>query len=136
MRDKMPCDDKLKERGCCLASICNLCGNHEESTFHLFFLCSYSTRIWIWLASILQTSIQITSAEEVWNLCNRGWLAHCQLTVKAAIIFTINAIWYSRNVVRFKQKKNHPLEVCYFHHHFGSFYFCWKLKASRKYFNA
>jgi len=104
MHDKLPSDDKLKERGCCMASICNLCGNQEESTFHLFFICSYSARIWNWLSSILQIPIQISSVEEVWNLCNRGWSPHCQLTVKAAIIFAFNAIWFYRNASRFNNK--------------------------------
>lgn len=38
----------IKKRGFCGPSICFLCGNREESSSHLFFLCSFSTEIWRW----------------------------------------------------------------------------------------
>lgn len=104
MHDKLPCDENLKHRGCSLASICNLCGKHEDSTSHLFFQCSYSMQIWRWFESIIQLTIQFSDIEDVWNLCNRGWSPHCQLTVNAALIFIFNAIWFSRNSARFNNK--------------------------------
>lgn len=45
MHDRMPIDEKLKERDCKFPSICTLCLSQEETTFHLFFACPYAMRI-------------------------------------------------------------------------------------------
>ena len=45
MHDKVPCDDKHKESGCNIPSVCNLCGSSEESTFQLFLLCAYFVQV-------------------------------------------------------------------------------------------
>ncbi|XP_045791752.1 uncharacterized protein LOC123886479 [Trifolium pratense] len=44
MLDKVPTDDKLMERGCCLPSMCSLCNTTFESSFHLFFTCRNNAR--------------------------------------------------------------------------------------------
>jgi hypothetical protein len=36
MHNNVPIDDKLMERGCCIASVCNLCNKHVETSSHLF----------------------------------------------------------------------------------------------------
>lgn len=57
LNDKIPTYEKLMERGCNLPSICNLCLSSVETTYHLFFNCSYAVRLWSWLASSLNLSI-------------------------------------------------------------------------------
>lgn len=103
----IPCDDKLKQRGCNIPSKCNLCGRQEESIFHLFFLCDFAVHIWRWLGTILQTNLQFLSIQEVWSLCDRGWSPHCKLVMQAAIVNIFYVIWQSRNAVRFNNKSTH-----------------------------
>lgn len=59
MHDNMPTDERLMERGCNLSSICNLCLNHAETTFHLFFDCPYAVRIWNWLSATLSINLHV-----------------------------------------------------------------------------
>ena len=51
--NKLPNDDNLKNRGCCLPSMCTLCRRHEESIFHTFFECSYAANLWNWFADAI-----------------------------------------------------------------------------------
>jgi hypothetical protein len=37
MYDKLPTDENLMPRGCYLPSMCSICKNHVDSTFHVFF---------------------------------------------------------------------------------------------------
>jgi hypothetical protein len=53
MYDKLPTDEKLMIRGCHLPSMCSICKNQVDSTFHLFFECGYVVRTWSWLAGCL-----------------------------------------------------------------------------------
>jgi ribonuclease HI len=45
--------------------------------------------------------------EDIWKICQRNWNPQCKLTITAALINILNAIWYSRNQQRFKDKKIH-----------------------------
>jgi ribonuclease HI len=105
MHDKLATDENLKLRGCSLPSICSLCSNYEESTFHLFFECSFSSSLWCWLASILNQTLNFQSIEDLWKLCDRGWNAQRKLVIKATIVNIINMIWLARNNMRFNNKK-------------------------------
>lgn len=67
MWDKLPIDEKLSQRGCCLPFMCSLCGSQIETTFHLFFECIYAYNIWCWFASILNCPLQFQSIEDIWN---------------------------------------------------------------------
>jgi hypothetical protein len=49
MHDKLPTDEKLSLRGCYLPSMCSICKRQAESTFHIFFECSYAVKTWSWL---------------------------------------------------------------------------------------
>jgi hypothetical protein len=73
MLDKVPTDDKLMERGCCLPSMCSLCNSTVESTFHLFFTCRFAFSIWCWLAIVLNLTLHFQNIEDIWNLCERSW---------------------------------------------------------------
>jgi len=46
MYDKLPTDDNLMARGCILPSMCFLCSNSLETSFHLFFECPFAIRLW------------------------------------------------------------------------------------------
>jgi hypothetical protein len=123
MHDKVPCDEKLKERGCYIPSICNLYGKQEETTLHLFFLCNSYVQIWRWIASILQFSFQFSSLYDIWSLCSRGWSPHCKLAIQAALVYILNAIWSSRNAAKV-QKQENPMAINFIFHYLRCFFLC------------
>jgi len=105
MLGKLPTDDMLAQRGCCLPSICSLCQSYAETQLHLFFDFPYALKMWNWLAATLDTSLHFQSLEDIWNLANRFSNKQCKVVVNAALVFTINAIWYARNQMRFNNYK-------------------------------
>jgi ribonuclease HI len=102
--DKIPTDENLKSRGCCIPSMCNLCSKHEESSFHLFFECWFAVRLWSWLAGCLNMTLQFTAMEDMWKLCDLNLSPQSKITLAAAIINLLNTIWFARNQWRFKDK--------------------------------
>jgi hypothetical protein len=104
MHQKMPTGENLMIRGCALPSMCNLCNSHIESSFHIFFECSFAIRLWSWLAGCLNITIQFTCMEDMWNLCDLNWSPQSKVTITAAIINLLNSIWFTRNQVRFNNK--------------------------------
>jgi hypothetical protein len=86
MLDKLPTDDKLKDRGCCLPSMCSLCKIHSETLFHLFFECDFSFGLWRWLATSLNLVLRFQSMEDIWSLCDRARSPQCKIVIKAALI--------------------------------------------------
>ncbi|RHN73363.1 putative ribonuclease H-like domain, ankyrin repeat-containing domain-containing protein [Medicago truncatula] len=107
MHDKLPTDENLSLRGCSLPSMCSLCLSCFETSYHLFLQCPYAKNIWRWFASILNINLQIQNFEDIWKICSRNWNPQCKLTITAAIINILNAIWYARNQQRFQDKKIH-----------------------------
>lgn len=97
MHNKLPTDENLITRGCHLPSRCSLCSIHEESTFHLFFQCSYAIRLWCWLASMFNFPLHFQHIEDIWTVCDKPWNPQCKLVVTSALINLINSIWYARN---------------------------------------
>lgn len=104
MHDKLPNDEHLMDRGCYTPSMCSLCHSNVENSFHLFFECPYSIKLWCWFASVLNMNLQFHDIADIWKLCDRGWTPQCKLVVKASIINIINSIWFSRNQARFNDK--------------------------------
>jgi hypothetical protein len=102
--DKIPTDDHLKSRGCYVPSMCNLCSNHEETSFHLFFECWFAIRLWSWLAGCLNLTLQFTNMEDMWKLCELNWSPQSKTTLAAAIVNLLNTIWFARNQLRFSDK--------------------------------
>jgi ribonuclease HI len=102
--DKIPTDEHLKGRGCYIPSMCNLCSNHEETSFHLFFECWFAIRLWSWLAGCLNLTLQFTNMEDMWKLCELNFPPQSKITLAAAIINLLNTIWFARNQLRFKDK--------------------------------
>jgi hypothetical protein len=104
MHDKMPTDEKLMERGCAIPSMCNLCNNHVETSFHLFFECHYAIKLWSWLAGCLNVTLQFYSNDDIWKLCDLIWSPQSKVTITAAIINLLNTLWLVRNKARFDNK--------------------------------
>ncbi|GAU26607.1 hypothetical protein TSUD_102140 [Trifolium subterraneum] len=105
LHHKLPTDDKLMMRGCLMPSVCNLCFCCSETIEHLFFYCPFALSIWNWFSSLINLHFTITSTDEPWNLCNRGWGPQCKIVITAAIINIINVIWYNKNQCRFNNAK-------------------------------
>jgi ribonuclease HI len=101
MHGKMPTDENLMARGCAIPSICNLCNNHVETSFHLFFECPFAVKLWSWLAGCLDITIQFYSMDDIWKLCDNNWAAQSKVTLTAAIVNLLNTIWFARNQARF-----------------------------------
>ncbi|CAJ2628490.1 unnamed protein product [Trifolium pratense] len=45
--------------------------------------------------------------DDIWHLCDNGWSPQCKITIKAALINLLNAIWFARNNARFNNKVTH-----------------------------
>ncbi|WJX14219.1 hypothetical protein P8452_04514 [Trifolium repens] len=101
MHEKMPTDENLMTRGCAIPSMCNLCRKQVETTFHLFFQCDFARILWSWFAGCLNLTIQFTTMEDMWKLCDLNWSPQAKITVTAAIINLLNTIWLARNQARF-----------------------------------
>jgi ribonuclease HI len=104
MHSKVPTDENLMARGCYIPSMCNLCNNHIETSFHIFFECPFAVRLWSWLAGCLNKALQFTSMEDMWRICEWQWSPQCKITVTAAIVNLLNTIWLARNQVRYNNK--------------------------------
>jgi ribonuclease HI len=104
MHDKVPTDENLMSRGCSIPSICNLCSCHVETTFHLFFECSYAIRLWSWFAGCVNQVLHFSSLEDMWKIADLNWSPQCRVTIIAAIVNLLNTLWLVRNQARFNNK--------------------------------
>jgi hypothetical protein len=105
MLEKLPTNEKLSHRGFNLPSMCSLCNRTQETSFHLFFGCIYSCNIWCWLSKMLNIPLHFQDIEDIWTTSDRFSNHQTKLVVNSAIINIINAIWFSRNQLRFNNKK-------------------------------
>jgi hypothetical protein len=97
MHEKLPTDENLMTRGCAVPSMCNFCCNHVETSFHIFFECQFAIKLWSWLAGCLSSTLQFTSMEDIWKLCDLHWSPQSKITLAAAIVNLIHTIWVVRN---------------------------------------
>ena len=107
MHNKVPSDEMLQSRGINISSMCSSCSIQGESTFHLFFGCSFSMNLWNLLFSILNTSIHFNSVEGFWLLLDRNWSKQCNLVINACMVNILIIIWFRRNQIRFQNKVLH-----------------------------
>lgn len=105
MHNKLLTDENMMGRGCCIASMCSTCNNATESIFHPFFQCLVAMKIWSWLASMLNTNLQLSSPDNIWKLCDKSWTPQRKVVVKAVIINILSTIWFIRNQARFQEKR-------------------------------
>lgn len=83
MHDRVPTDEKLKERGVSLPSVCSCCQNSEETTFYLlFFQCDFALKMLSWLATILNYSLHFNSLNGIWGLCDNPWTPKCKVVIQ------------------------------------------------------
>ncbi|KAF1876299.1 hypothetical protein Lal_00029646 [Lupinus albus] len=61
--------------------------------------------LWEWLSRIFDFHIDLTSIESIFLGCNGKWSPQVHGVLEAAIIHTINTVWYCRNLWRFENKK-------------------------------
>jgi hypothetical protein len=101
MHGKVPTDENLMTRGCFIPSMCNLCNSHVETSFHIFFECSYAIKLWSWLAGCINQVIHFSTMEDMWKLCELHWSPQSKVTMTAAIVNLLNTIWLARNQSRF-----------------------------------
>lgn len=102
--NRMPTDDNFHKRGCVTVSICSLCYKDAESSYHLFLNCQFKKSLWLWLDSSLQMSIDTSSLEALFSICNKGWSMQMKDVICAAFINILWIIWFSRNKFRFDNK--------------------------------
>lgn len=101
MHNKIPSDDQLRQRGISGPSMCSCCKAAYESSFHLFFECSFSMNIWRWIVTILNKAIQFSSLKDIWLICENNWSPQCKVAIQSVLVNIINIISYSRNQIRF-----------------------------------
>ncbi|GAU26383.1 hypothetical protein TSUD_221100 [Trifolium subterraneum] len=104
LHGKLPTDENLSLGGCCIPSMCNLCGLAAESTSHLFLTCNFATSIWKWLGSILQVHCSFSSINDSLKLCSPQNSPLCNLVILVAVINIFNVIWFCRNQSRFNDR--------------------------------
>jgi hypothetical protein len=104
MHQKLPTDENLCLRGCSLPSVCNLCFKKAETSFHLFFQCSYAVNIWNWFSRIINLNMHFNTMEEIWSLCDRSWQPQCKVVILASLVNIISTVWFVRNQCRFNNK--------------------------------
>ncbi|KAF6151028.1 hypothetical protein GIB67_016506 [Kingdonia uniflora] len=54
---RLPSDDNLQKKGIVLVSRCCLCSQSVETIKHLFWDCSFSSSLWIWLEDLFKVRI-------------------------------------------------------------------------------
>jgi hypothetical protein len=102
---KMPTDEILSARGIQLPSMCCFCNKESETTSHLFLHCQFSLALWNWLSAIVNHGIDLSSLTTLWKVTNGNWNPQCRISITAAVIFILNAIWFCRNNLRFNNIK-------------------------------
>ncbi|PNX79987.1 GDSL esterase/lipase, partial [Trifolium pratense] len=50
-------------------------------------------KIWSWFANCLNLVLHFTPVEDMWKLCDMNWSPQCKITITAALVNLINAIW-------------------------------------------
>nr|KYP53682.1 hypothetical protein KK1_024256 [Cajanus cajan]KYP53698.1 hypothetical protein KK1_024272 [Cajanus cajan] len=101
LHGKIPNEDLLRKKGVIITSICSHCYNAYESTTHLFFECSFALHLWDWLSRLMDVSLNTVN---ILDILSKPWSKFAKLVILAAIIFTIDELWNSRNQVKFHNR--------------------------------
>lgn len=64
-------------------SMCSSCQASSETTFHLFFECNFATKMWSWLASLLNTPLQFSTSADMWSPLQLNWTPQCKVVITA-----------------------------------------------------
>lgn len=104
--NKLPTDENLRKRGCYIVSVCCFCKAYAESTDHLFFGCAETAKIWKWLSTDIDQSIQTGSWLNVLTGCIGRWSRMLQEVMLSAVLHIVWCIWIERNNRYFHDKVN------------------------------
>ncbi|XP_058183541.1 uncharacterized protein LOC131301336 [Rhododendron vialii] len=91
--------DRLRNWGMALDALCCLCQDEEESHHHLFFDCSYSTRVWQYLVSKNRVAGIPNNMGDVldWLQGNVSWDTFRFVSLKSTLAATVYGLWQERN---------------------------------------
>lgn len=89
IHNRMPTDANLMRRGCYIASRCNLCGDSIETSFHSFFQCRFALKIWTWLNSTFQCSVDLSTTSSILSVLERNWSSQVKDILLAAVTNSI-----------------------------------------------
>jgi hypothetical protein len=89
IHDKMPTEDKLRERGCNIVSVCSLCLGAYETTTHLFFTCPFASAMWAWVGNLLRCQLEFSSPVSLLLRCLEGLHANVKHIALSATIHTV-----------------------------------------------
>lgn len=89
LHNTVPTDDQLWARGCSMVSICSLCGISYETADHVFFSYAYTSRIWSWLSSCWEITIDNSSVHSVLSILKRSWCPQVKEVILSAICYSV-----------------------------------------------
>ncbi|KAJ0469905.1 putative reverse transcriptase zinc-binding domain-containing protein [Helianthus annuus] len=108
IQDKLPTNAALNRRNVIIEdNRCKMCGDEEESAFHLFASCRIAEQIWEFITRWCRIKqVPVLELKDLANIhkCNRGshrWKKTVNLVTQA----TIWVIWRSRNEAVFEGKQ-------------------------------
>ncbi|XP_058783349.1 uncharacterized protein LOC131658030 [Vicia villosa] len=108
---KIPTDDNYSIRGFNLPSMCSLCNSQSETMDHLFFGCSFVTKLWHWLESKCDINFKILCFNNFLKLINISWSAQALVVIKVSIVGIFHQVWKARNKIR-QEHLNIPWNSC------------------------
>ncbi|XP_058222497.1 uncharacterized protein LOC131332341 [Rhododendron vialii] len=105
--------DRLRNWGMAVDALCCLCQDEEESHHHLFFDCSYSTRVWQYLVSKNRVAGIPNNMGDVldWLQGNVSWDSFRFVSLKCTLAATIYGLWQERNFRIFCAKMKDHTQV-------------------------
>ncbi|KAF1866422.1 hypothetical protein Lal_00017805 [Lupinus albus] len=77
---------------------------NAQNSSHLFLTCPLAVQLWGWLGSIFQINLDTSIIDSIFSACNGQWSPQVKGVLIAAIIHTINTVWFCRNHRRFEDR--------------------------------
>lgn len=96
-RDRMVTRDRLLRWGLVVPATCVLCSGHNESRQHLFFDCSFSTRVWTFFTSQLHLSPPQGFENVLRWLLNPSRDKNVTLIARLVFQAVVYLVWKERN---------------------------------------
>lgn len=100
----LPTQDRLVRKNVLTNSKCCFCGCSRENSKHLFFSCSYTSKIWEEIKAVLGINSPSSDVNREWRyLFQLGKAVTTAAEIKKSIIAaTVSYIWRERNYRRFR----------------------------------
>ncbi|KAK9666229.1 hypothetical protein RND81_14G170000 [Saponaria officinalis] len=103
--------DRLVRMGIACSNCCFLCGDKDESHYHLFFECEYSRKCVMFLSRWLGVQIPVRATLGWWLRLRTRSLAMKQI-LGLAIASLLYRLWWARNTARIKSFVPLPRILC------------------------